>query len=880
MTTNRRNEDKAPKHASASLALRIGLFVAACVLAILGLMSINSVCDIQATSQNATVESIQGAPVRHALVLMSYDEADPSTGYERSGAIDLLRRSSVSYDVIYLDARSNPAGSEGEAAVTSQIVAKAGSTGGYDVVICAGDEALAYIVDNQDLFAGVPVSFLGVQDEAHARKVQKAGLATGVVEKGTATGMLAEAAGLLPDCDKAVVLVDGSAQSDGLLAQLEGDTGAAPKVEREVWDVSRMSRDQLTDRLSGLSGDSFVLVLAANTDSEGNVYTPSETAHLVSSATARPVFSATGGVGEGYCGSTFIDREGEGELAGEIAVKLLNGTEAGALSVSTVEPETTVYDVKALEKAGIDPDATGASASLINESALSPRVLRPLVRPIILFVLASLCIASFGVAGYRSSVRAKRALYDSHRDLEHRFYHDPLTELPNRQELERFASDPESRTKVGSVVQVDIDDFTDINDSYGHSFGNEVIKIVAKRLEGVKCVLLARSGGDEFTLAFDHPLDRDSNEIKHIWRILSDPVTYGDNKVDIQARGGVANREEGMTPEDLVVYSDLAVHEAKARGEHRAVFYDRAMGEAMDRKIEITSFIKQSIEDESFVVLWQPQVNTATLEVEGYEALCRLKGNAYYPGEFIPVAEASGLISPLDRIMTKKIVEQLGVWIAQGRKVGVVSVNFSAAQLRDKGYIDFLAGLLATNKVPADRIKVEITESMILENEELADQLFMKLHAMGIKLALDDFGTGYSSLYRLASTPVDDVKLDKSLVDTFMVPGKEDFIDHITKLVHGLGKRIVVEGVETLEQYEICRRLGCDIIQGFFFSRPVPAEEAAALDARKILVSAGGDPDSYQDDMHASSKEDDGNARNREWANQNRDARGRWKKGQ
>lgn len=867
--------------ASGTLVLRIGLFAVACVFAILGLMSINTVSSVQATSQYATMESAQGEPTRHALVIMAYDESDAATGYERAGVLDVLRRSSVSYDVFYLDARSNPAGSVGEEAVTSQIVAKAATAGGYDVVIAAGDEALTYVEGHQDLLAGVPVTFLAVQDQAHASSAQAAGLATGVVERGAASKSLSSAAALVPGCSKVVVLVDGSEESKGLLAQLDDDPAAAPGLEREVWDVSTMSRDQLASQLSGLSDETLVLVLAANHDADGTSYTPSQTAHLVSSSTSCPVFTATGGVGEGACGGAFVDRKAEGELAAETAVKELNGAQPGSIAVAHAEPSTMVYDVQALEKAGISPDATDPSASLVNDGAISARTLRPLVKPIVLFVLAGLCVAGFGVIGYRSSVKAKRDIYKSHRDLQYRFYHDPLTELPNRQALEKFAGEQENQGRLASILQVDIDDFTDINDSYGHSFGNEVIKIVAQRLEGVDCALLARSGGDEFTLAFDHPLEPGGTQVRQIWGLLGEPVAFGDNKVDISARGGVANREEGMTAEDMIVYSDLAVHEAKARGEHKAVFYDDSMREAMDRKIEITSYLKQAIEDESFVVLLQPQVNTRTLEVEGYEALCRLESNKYYPSEFIPVAEMSGLISPLDRIMTKKVVEQLGAWIAQGRQVGVASVNFSAAQLRDKGYCDYLAGLLATNKVPADRIKVEITESMILENEERAEALFRRLKAMGIKLALDDFGTGYSSLYRLASTPVDDVKLDKSLVDTFMVAGKEGFIEHITKLVHGLGKRIVVEGVETADQYLICRRLGCDVIQGYFFSKPVSAKEAVALDAAAVVERAGIDLSQADDLAEEESDDADGDSvRNKEWPSQNRDSRGRWKKGQ
>ncbi|MBP3885154.1 MAG: bifunctional diguanylate cyclase/phosphodiesterase, partial [Olsenella sp.] len=410
----------------------------------------------------------------------------------------------------------------------------------------------------------------------------------------------------------------------------------------------------------------------------------------------------------------------------------------------------------------------------------------------------------------------------------------------------------------------DLEDFSDINDSYGHAFGNEVIQEVAERLREMPATLLVRSGGDEFILCFDHALSADSPELARLARVFEEPVRRAGNKVELSVRAGIANREGEMSSDEMVIYSDLATQHAKASGARRPVFYDKDMSVAMERKIEITSTLKSAISDESIVVVWQPQVDVETHEVYGYEALCRLADNAYYPSDFIPVAEMSGLVLPLDRIMTEKVVEQLAAWRAEGGPVGVASINFSAAQLRDHGYCDFLADLLKSYDVPASLIKIEITESMLIGNESLADELFGRLRDMGITLALDDFGTGYSSLARMAAMPVDFVKLDKSLVDAFMVPGKEEFIDHVTRLVHGLGKRLVVEGVETYEQYEICQRLGCDIIQGYFFSKPVMASDIPAFDPDAIVSAAK---------AAAGDK-----TRNPNWAKYARDSNGRWQK--
>ena len=169
-----------------------------------------------------------------------------------------------------------------------------------------------------------------------------------------------------------------------------------------------------------------------------------------------------------------------------------------------------------------------------------------------------------------------------------------------------------------------------------------------------------------------------------------------------------------------------------------------------------------------------------------------------------------------------------------------MSINFSAAQLKDAGYLDFLSSLLEERGIDSRLIKIEITESLMLENEVAGSVLCDRIHADGMRLALDDFGTGYSSLARMAQLPMDDVKLDKSLTDEFLIEGSEGFVDDITHLVHGLGKTIVVEGVETEDQYRLCLRLGCDEIQGYYFSRPVAPAELAAFAA--ALAPAGSAP--------------------------------------
>ena len=843
-----------------SLALRVVLFAAACIFAVVGVRGFIDATNTQATASSVTTESVKGQTVRHALVLFSGDDSDADVAYERSGVLGPLGKSGISFDTIYLEAEPS------ESALEAKILANSDVRGGYDVAIAAGCDALAYVTGHQELFGGIPTVFFAVSDVEAAKAAQQAGIATGYIEEGASTLSLQMASELMPSASRAIILVDGTAESEGLLAQVNADSAVAANVVREIWDVSAMSRSELADRLAQCPSDAFVLLLGANHDSGGARYTSTETAYFLAEHSSVPVFSALGGVGEGVCGASFIDREAEGQSAVRTAVALMNGASVLSEPVTEVNPACSVFDATVLEARGLNPDATPETATIINESAFSWRTIRYIVQPLLFLLAAVLCIVAFGVIGFRRSVKSNRALVESRNDLQYRLYHDLLTELPNRYALEQFTSDPAQSERLASVVQVDINDFTDINNSYGHALGNEVIKIVAKRLSGIDSAFLARSGGDEFILVFDRRLAPDCSELRHLARVFSEPLVVGDNKVELSSRVGIANRDAGISGTDLVAFSDLALHDAKQNNVQSPVFYGEHMRESMEKKLQITDYLKHAISEESIEVLWQPQVNTVDLTVTGYEALCRLHGNRYYPSDFIPVAEMSGLISPLDRIVTKKVVAQLGEWLKQGRKVGVASINYSAAQLRDKGYCDFLADLLAQHNVPASLIKIEITESMILDNEEAANQLFERLRSMGVTLALDDFGTGYSSLDRMARRPIDVVKLDKSLVDAFMAPGKEGFIGDITQLIHGLNKSIVVEGVETYDQYCMCLDFGCDVMQGYFFSRPVKAAEAIDFDPTEKVSearAAAGDK-----------------TRNSDWKKYERDERGRWKKKQ
>ena len=305
---------------------------------------------------------------------------------------------------------------------------------------------------------------------------------------------------------------------------------------------------------------------------------------------------------------------------------------------------------------------------------------------------------------------------------------------------------------------------------------------------------------------------------------------------------GVANAEVGHSAAELLVWAEMALQKAKQRGKNGCFVSSREMREDEGRYEQLKAAILHAIENDGMYMVYQPQVNTHTGQIEGLEALVRMQDADIGPGTFIPIAEENGWIRSIGRLTTRLVCEQIGKWLKGGITVPPISINYSAEQLQDTGYVEYLKGQLAKNNVPPDRIKIEITESLFMENSQRAEDLFHQFEDMGITLLMDDFGTGYSSLNYLSYIPVSVVKIDKTLVDTYMWDNDGIFLKDVIRLVHDLGKVAICEGVETKGQFDRLREFGCDSIQGYYFSRPLSADAASRTMEKGNLFHADDAP--------------------------------------
>ena len=268
------------------------------------------------------------------------------------------------------------------------------------------------------------------------------------------------------------------------------------------------------------------------------------------------------------------------------------------------------------------------------------------------------------------------------------------------------------------------------------------------------------------------------------------------------------------------------MYEAKNRGGNGAFLFAEELKAKQRDEARIKEKLQEAFDNNGFYMLYQPQINAETKKLSGFEALVRMKEPGIFPGDFIPVAERNGWIWKIGRITTELVVKQIAKWRDEGYELVPVSVNFSSNQINDTGYIRFLEELLATYKISPEYLEIEITEGIFLDRTAQAENLFQRFKDLGIRLLMDDFGTGYSSLGYLTYIPVDVIKLDKSLVDSYLTDGKELFIRDVIQLVHDLDKEMIIEGVEKQWQYEKLREFRADTIQGYYFSKPIPPEDA------------------------------------------------------
>ncbi|WP_368179071.1 EAL domain-containing protein [Aeromonas sp. R7-1] len=425
-------------------------------------------------------------------------------------------------------------------------------------------------------------------------------------------------------------------------------------------------------------------------------------------------------------------------------------------------------------------------------------------------------------------------LYQAEARLQHLSYYDPLTDLGNRHLLqERLTLEIETARvnhHVLALLFIDLDGFKLINDNLGHSAGDLLLKLSADRIR--HCLrpgdIAIRLGADEFLVLL--PAIRDTQDllglIEGLQRRLHDPADIAQERVRLSASIGVSlYPEHGQTPDSLISAADNAMHEAKRRGRNGYLFHSPDMTAQTRERMLLEQGLLKAIEQQEFRLLYQPMTDLADGHLSGLEALIRWQHPSLgmiSPDRFIPVAEECGLIEPLGEWVMRTACRQGQQWLTEGLAVPRLSVNVSVREMRSHDYVERVTAILAETGFPAERLEIEVTES-IIQSVDHSLRLFTRLKALGVQIAIDDFGTGFSSLSLLRSLPIDRIKIDRAFVQA--LPDDKhsrELCRTIVQLASSLGMAVTAEGIETQPQRQFLQSLRCEEGQGYLFSHPLP----------------------------------------------------------
>jgi diguanylate cyclase (GGDEF)-like protein/PAS domain S-box-containing protein len=485
------------------------------------------------------------------------------------------------------------------------------------------------------------------------------------------------------------------------------------------------------------------------------------------------------------------------------------------------------------------------------------RIVRHDGRTVLAWVKYSDLRAEPGIQGRGMTFRDVTAQLGLQEELRHQAFHDSLTGLANRalfaDRAEHALSLARRNGTVAAVLYMDLDDFKEVNDTLGHVVGDELLTAFAARLAQLarESDSAARISGDEFALLIENLADAgeaDSTAARAV-KAFGAPYTLPKDEVIMTASVGVATSGDSQSADELMRHADLALYAAKSEGKRRWQRYSPALSTNMLERLEIRSALEKAISDSAFALAYQPIVDLGTGLVSGLEALVRWPHpqlGLLMPGQFIEVAEDTGLVVPLGAWVMRRALSDLasGRGLSAGTRQPYVSVNVSARQFRSADFVPTVLEALDQADLPPSALLLELTESTLLGRDESIKAELAEIRRLGVRLAIDDFGTGYSSLSYLRELPFDILKIDKSFVDDIAISQQSlALVEGIVRIAETLEIAVVAEGIETSEQCELLTKMGCEYGQGYLLAKPMGWPAAAdLLRSGRVLVPGAARP--------------------------------------
>ncbi|MCR5725079.1 MAG: bifunctional diguanylate cyclase/phosphodiesterase [Treponema sp.] len=797
---------------------------------------------------NDTIQIEAPAKVSHRILFISsYDPLYFTYEFQRKGIESGLYPSATEYDVVYMDTKNYGTPKDIQAFHDFLKKRLSETKRRYEAVLIGDDAALEFaLMYQKELFPEMPIVFFGINNLELAVKAAQNPYITGFYEQNYLKQTLDLTMRLFPEIKHFVGLHDRSVAGIADYEIFSLFPEQYPDFKFTTIDVSKMTQSQMLNTLEHLSDDSILIYMTCYSDVWGNNYSIRDRTRAIAEHTKRPIVRNYVCVDNiKLLGGIYMDFEVQCNMAARLVIDILNGRKVASIPLHLETPPRVTINYQLMKDYRLDFSKLPPETVFYNKPVTFLSHYGPILPSISLLVLALLMLLAMTYTVSLSRKATERELRESHEELErshqeleksheelrYQAENDESLGILNRRAATEHLNRMLSPADVYSIIMVDIDSFKELNESFGHQVADSILEYMTAVFRRMSTNwLLARYGGDEFLLMLPgeqlspaHPL------IERLMDNIRAPIPLGDESINITASIGISVSDGETTPEQHIHNAESAMYEAKNHGKNGAALYDEELKAKSREELQIKAKLQEAFENDGFYMLFQPQISSQTKKVVGYEALVRMKEPGMYPGAFIPVAEKNGWIWRIGRITTELVIKQLAQWKQQGHELHPVSVNFSSNQLNDHGYVDFVISLLKTYDVPPEYLEIEITEGLFLEKSALADKIFNRFKEIGIRLLMDDFGTGYSSLGYLSYIPVDVIKLDKTLVDTYLVTGKDFFIRDVIQMMHDLGKEMIIEGVEYEWQFLRLRDFGADTIQGYYFSKPIPPEAAISF---------------------------------------------------
>ena len=792
---------------------------------------------------------------KHILVLNSYHRGFKWTDDTVTSFLETLESLSpehkYAFYIEYLDWKKYPTQKNIEN-MYANLRYKYGSKP-IDLIVATDDKALELAIDyRQEQLKNIPIVFTGVSQDSFKLLSNDQENITGVIENIDLEPTIQIAKLIKPDFNKIYTIHDFTESGIAMNKEVSS-TVKSIDASLNCIALPPMAVDDIIASVKELPSDSIVLITTFYRDAQGLIVENSEFASLISKYSNVPVFSLYDFyLGYGVIGGAVLQGSKQGELAAKLANDYFDDKNLKSLT-PVVDPKTEVIvDYNEITKYKVDINKLPKDTVILNKP-LSFKESNPEAYYLVMTVIFLLIILVLSLIYYtRRLIRTKRQLesqneelhdlyeqiYNSEEELKNLVYFDSLTKLPNRialtNDIQEHVKQQESIT--AALMIIDIDNFKYINDTLGHHFGDEFLIEIAKIFLNLssQSIRVYRIGGDEFAFLVTASMPQIEMAAQEIMNCFHKPIYMDKIKIHTTLSMGIAVYPfAGKTVQQLLKNADIAMYEAKQRGKERYVFFDDVMNYRIIEKTKIEHNLQFALDNKEFMLYFQPQYKTSNDKISGFEALIRWKSRELGmvpPNDFIKIAEESQKIVAIGKWVFVNSCDFASKLIKRGYKDIKVSVNISIVQLIQDDFTDFILATIESKNLDFKLIELEITETVLIRSVQEAYTKLETLRSKGVSISLDDFGTGYSSLSYLQNLPITTLKMDRAFVEDITKNTiTENLASFIISMAHKLNLEVIAEGVETKLQLDILKKYNCDKVQGYYYSKPVPEEQAFLL---------------------------------------------------